>query len=156
MENTEQKRIFLTSLALAAASGGLVFLIWAARIPLPPCVFRGLTGLYCPGCGGTRSFIALLHGQFLRSLIYHPVVPYGAVLYLIYACRNLLALLAIAFRRPGSSRRAKHLNAAAGRWPLKCARGMAFHNGYLYGAVAIILVNWAVKNFLLLAFHLPM
>lgn len=156
MENAEQKKIFLTSLALAAVFGGLAFAVWALRIPVPPCVFLRLTGLYCPGCGGTRAFIALLRGQFLRSLIYHPVVLYGAALYFVYACRNLLALLSIAAKRPGASRRAKLLNAAAGKWPLKRARGMAFHNGYLYGAVAVILANWAVKNALLCVFHLSM
>ncbi len=156
MENTEQKKIFLTSLALAAAFEGLAFVVRAAHIPVPPCVFFGLTGLYCPGCGGTRSLIALLHGQFLRSLIYHPVVPYGAAVYFVYVYRNLLALLSIAAKRPGDSRRARLLNAAAGKWPLKCARGMAFHNGYLYGAVAVILANWAVKNALLCVFHLSM
>lgn len=30
----------------------------------PVCMFHELTGLYCPGCGGTRSVYALLHGNF--------------------------------------------------------------------------------------------
>ncbi len=29
----------------------------------PICRFHQLTGLYCPGCGGTRSLYALLHGD---------------------------------------------------------------------------------------------
>ena len=51
-----------------------------------PCIFHLVTGYYCPGCGGTRSVIALLHGHFIRSFIYHPIVLYvaGAVIYLLY------------------------------------------------------------------------
>ena len=29
----------------------------------PVCMFHQLTGLNCPGCGGTRSLYALLHGH---------------------------------------------------------------------------------------------
>ncbi len=150
MENTEQRKIFLTSLALASAAGGLILFMWAAHISVPPCVFLRLTGLYCPGCGGTRACIALLHGQLLRSVYYHPVVVYGAAVYLAYATRNLLALLAIAAKRPGAFR-GKFIR-AAGAWLAKRPQGMAFRNGYLYGAIAIILLNWACKNL----FHLPM
>lgn len=39
----------------------------------PACAFRQLTGLNCPGCGGTRAFFALVHGDLLRSLHYNPL-----------------------------------------------------------------------------------
>lgn len=47
-----------------------------------PCLFHLATGYYCPGCGGTRAIMTLLHGQFLRSFLYHPAVLYAAVLFL--------------------------------------------------------------------------
>ena len=34
----------------------------------PVCMFHQLTGLYCPGCGGTRSAYALLHGNIALAL----------------------------------------------------------------------------------------
>lgn len=136
MENPEQKKIFLTSLALAASFGGLLIFLAAAHITLPPCLFFKLTGLYCPGCGGTRACIALLHGHFLRSLVYHPVVLYGTAVYTVYALRNLLALF-------------------AGRKGV-FIQGMAFREVYLYIAVTIILVNWVLKNILLCVFHLAL
>ena len=37
-----------------------------------PCIFNELTGFYCPGCGGTRSLIALLSGHPVKSFILHP------------------------------------------------------------------------------------
>ena len=43
-----------------------------------PCLFHLLTGLYCPGCGGTRAFLALLRGDLSLSLSYHPLVAYMA------------------------------------------------------------------------------
>ena len=34
----------------------------------PVCLFHKLTGLNCPGCGGTRAAYQLLHGHFLTAL----------------------------------------------------------------------------------------
>ena len=34
----------------------------------PVCQFHRLTGLNCPGCGGTRALYALLHGDFSTAL----------------------------------------------------------------------------------------
>lgn len=68
--------------------GGMVLLVLAENllgisfgILWPPCLFHVLTGYYCPGCGGTRAFLSLLHGKLLDSLKYHPVVLYGAGLF---------------------------------------------------------------------------
>lgn len=44
-----------------------------------PCLFRLLTGLYCPGCGGTRALKCLLQGKVLTSLYYNPLIVYMAV-----------------------------------------------------------------------------
>ena len=44
------------------------------------CPFYTLTGLPCPGCGLTRAFVCLGHGQVVQSLHWHPLglVLYGA------------------------------------------------------------------------------
>ncbi|MGD0743679.1 MAG: DUF2752 domain-containing protein [Verrucomicrobiota bacterium] len=34
----------------------------------PVCLFHKLTGLNCPGCGGTRAAYQLLHGRLLSAL----------------------------------------------------------------------------------------
>ena len=34
----------------------------------PICLFHQLTGLNCPGCGGTRAAYALLHGNVALAL----------------------------------------------------------------------------------------
>jgi hypothetical protein len=34
----------------------------------PVCMFHQLTGLYCPGCGGTRAAYSLLHAHWEAAL----------------------------------------------------------------------------------------
>jgi len=58
-------------------------------IIMPPCILHHFTGLYCPGCGGTRAFVALTHGQFLKSLYYHPLVLYAAVCFTWYLIKQI-------------------------------------------------------------------
>ena len=52
----------------------------AVLTPPGGCVFRSLTGYYCPACGGTRSFRLFLMGQPLQSVLKHPAVLYMAFL----------------------------------------------------------------------------
>jgi len=48
------------------------------------CPFYNLTGLPCPGCGLTRAFVCLGHGQWRESLHWHPLgwLIYGVCLLL--------------------------------------------------------------------------
>lgn len=54
-----------------------------------PCIFRKITGLYCPGCGATRSIIALLKGNIKASFSYNPLfflmLPF-LIFSIIYQC----------------------------------------------------------------------
>lgn len=90
------------------------------------CMWERLLGVYCPGCGGTRALLALLRGHPLLSLWYHPLVLYGVVIYGAF-------MISQAFARITGFRYTK---------------GLRFHNWYLYGAVAVILINCIVKNIL--------
>ena len=40
----------------------------------PRCVFHALTGLECPGCGGTRALHQLLHGRFAEAYRLNPML----------------------------------------------------------------------------------
>lgn len=40
----------------------------------PPCPFKYITGLYCPGCGTLRGIHQLLHGNFLKALHMNPLM----------------------------------------------------------------------------------
>lgn len=51
------------------------------------CMFYKITGLYCPGCGITRCFFAILEGDFYKAFMYNQLVfiliPF-AIIYFIY------------------------------------------------------------------------
>jgi len=40
----------------------------------PPCMFRKLTGLLCPGCGTTRALHHLLHGDVGAAFALNPML----------------------------------------------------------------------------------
>jgi hypothetical protein len=40
----------------------------------PPCMFRALTGLACPGCGSTRALHQLLHGHVGSAFALNPLL----------------------------------------------------------------------------------
>ena len=103
-------------------------LIWPWRFP---CLFKLLTGLNCPGCGGTRALIALLRGKLFLSFLYHPFVPYCA----------LVALLLL-----GSH--------AVSRMTGNKKYRLRFDERYTYVGIAIVAVNFLVKNLLLIGFRI--
>lgn len=98
--------------------------IWGISIKLPPCLFHKWTGLYCPGCGGTRAVRELLKGDVIHSFFYHPVVVYGSALYIWFMVSHTIEYIS--------------------KGKLKI--GMRYTDQYLYIAAGIILLQWVVKN----------
>lgn len=43
---------------------------------LPVCPLYTMTGIACPGCGLTRGFHALFHGDVLAALDYNAMLPF--------------------------------------------------------------------------------
>lgn len=87
------------------------------------CPLRRTTGVPCPGCGLSRSFVATAHLGFREAFAFHPFGP------LLFAgCA--LGLLAIAFRL------------VAGRWPLPASAVPWIRRGLW--AVAAVWMLWAV------------
>ncbi len=69
--------IVLLSAVLCLPDGDTVSLDAAGEFPIGPlCMLRQLTGLNCPGCGLTRSFVSCGHFRTGPAYRYHRV---GAV-----------------------------------------------------------------------------
>lgn len=49
---------------------------------LPPCFSYTFLRVYCPGCGATRSVLALLDGNILLSIRQNPLVVFSILLYI--------------------------------------------------------------------------
>ena len=60
--------VIMAGAAFAGASAVVYFFNPSTHGFYPICLFHQLTGLNCPGCGGTRSAYALLHGNFALAL----------------------------------------------------------------------------------------
>lgn len=103
---------FSTRERLLAAAGiftifGGSFYVWffnpTTEGIFPTCPLLSMTGIACPGCGLTRGFHALFHGDFLTALGYNAMLPiFAAVflyllisMFLITACGRGLPMLKI-------------------------------------------------------------
>lgn len=91
-----------------------------------PCMFRLLTGLYCPGCYGTRALRMLLHGRGIISFIYHPALPYMAFQAWGYGLSFVVNRL------------------SKGKIPR-----IKLKPWHFYLLIGLIIINWIVKNILL-------
>lgn len=54
---------------LAVLGAAALYFFPPGRYPYPACPLHSLTGLYCPGCGSTRAFAALLRGDVAGALM---------------------------------------------------------------------------------------
>lgn len=86
------------------------------------CALRKISGLPCPGCGGTRAFYHLFRGEIAQSFRLNPIVLYGTAAYLHF--------MLMGFYR-------KHMGNNPGK-------GVTVQY-YLYGAAAVLLIQWMVK-----------
>ncbi len=83
--------VILASLAVVGTAS-LLDIRGERRVQLPGegwtvpelCTYHRLTGYDCPGCGMTRSFISMAHGQWQRAWHYH---PFGSILFLYIAAQ---------------------------------------------------------------------
>ncbi len=121
-------------LPIPASPGGMT-------IPgLPLCLFKFTTGIPCPLCGLTRSFICTGHLEIGEALSYHPLGPF---LWLASVAGLAVCLFRILARKAGDGRKAD----AAGGVP--AARGRSPARFAWIPAAGIILAVWAVKVFLI-------
>ena len=90
---------------------------------LAQCGIKKISGLPCPGCGGTRAFYYLFRGELLKSFRLNPAVIYGVAAYLHF----MLLYFYRKHKRGGEQQKEIYI-------PY-----------YMYAAIAVILVQWIVK-----------
>lgn len=124
------------SLVLLACVFGLMYQLF----PLPfsklllPCLVNSTFGIYCPGCGGTRAVSALMHGNFVTSFVCHPLVIYTAIVGGWFLISQTIERL--------SGHQIKI--------------GMKYHDIYIWTALGIVIINFIIKNLLLIVWHIDL
>ncbi len=58
----------------------------------PACPLLAMTGYACPGCGLTRGFHALFHGDFWTAISYNALIPIYCIIFL-YAVGYLFSII---------------------------------------------------------------
>ncbi len=137
MERTEQTlyRLGLAVFVAAAVMGVLYQVTGFSLLALQQgCLFNKVTGLYCPGCGGTRAVQALSRGQFGRSFYYHPLV-----LYSVTVCGWYMVSHTVQKVTRGSVRIA-----------------MRYRDIYVWLALVVLGGNFFIKNLMLLVWNIRM
>lgn len=89
------RRLLLFSLLTLSVSLGYTAafsLCEAAGIPVFSCRIKEMLGIYCPGCGGSRSLRSLLRLDILSSLFYYPALPLCALLLFDLFLRGCITL----------------------------------------------------------------
>ncbi|MBQ5660129.1 MAG: DUF2752 domain-containing protein [Lachnospiraceae bacterium] len=108
-------------------SSTTIKIIWKIMNGQMPCVFQELTGLYCPGCGGTRALKALLKGDVITSILYHPLILYVVFVAVLFAFSYLI------YAKTKNPKFRLH-----------------FDNKYAYIGIGIIVINFVIKNYYLI------
>ena len=109
-----------------------------------PCLFHQYTGLYCPGCGGTRAIYYLFHGQFLLSFIYHPLVPYCAGLLIYLGLRHIIHAIGLSGQKKETAS-----SPSPGMGHISYLRSWM-----IWFMLVIVIANSLIKNIALICFHI--
>ncbi len=74
MNNLKTRRVAVFLIPGAVIVGMILFFLtkdWFLPL-IPPCMTYQLYHIQCPGCGGTRSVLALLRGDIITSIRFNP------------------------------------------------------------------------------------
>ena len=70
------RRAHLMILVLLVVGAVFVFKVNPEVVTYPPCFFKKLTGLQCPGCGSARACYHLLHGHIITAIDYNLLLTF--------------------------------------------------------------------------------
>ncbi|MDY6834005.1 MAG: DUF2752 domain-containing protein [Chloroflexota bacterium] len=90
MPNQHRNTLLVRSTVLAAVFVASWFWAWSGP---GLCIFHHLTGLDCPGCGMTRAFHALSHGNPGEAWTYNIFSPFLFVFFFLVLAHDMWQLL---------------------------------------------------------------
>lgn len=78
---TERIVAGLGAAVMIVGSGAVAYFDPSKNNFFPVCPLFALTGFACPGCGLTRGFHALFHGDIITALDFNALIPVWAVIF---------------------------------------------------------------------------
>ena len=109
MTNSSVTERILAAAGILTVAGGAA-VVWYFNPSnvnfLPVCPLYSTTGIACPGCGLTRGFHALFHGDVLTALDFNALLP----LYCLIFGYFFAAMFLVAVRGRGLSMKILHPN----------------------------------------------
>ncbi|MCI8307032.1 MAG: DUF2752 domain-containing protein [Lachnospiraceae bacterium] len=106
-----------------------------------PCILNKLTGLYCPGCGGTRALKYLLSGRIFTSLYCNPIVVYVFFPWIWLLITHSVEKIRKKFRIYETV-----------SLPGRLFRPLTVRPWYLYTGIIVVLLQCLIKNILYICF----
>jgi hypothetical protein len=99
--NTAARLSAAGGLALISAGSGFLWYFDPTKANFfPVCPLYAFTGFACPGCGLTRGFHALFHGDVITALDYNALIPFVAAGFVFL----FVTLVSVAVRGKGLMR----------------------------------------------------
>ncbi len=119
------------------------------KLPLPPCPLRYFTGIPCPTCGMTRSFLAIVHGDLGHAISEH---LFGPLVFLVFVLAAGHLLVEVGTGRQINTRYTRLMSNQ--RWQIGLAIAVAgYHTLRLYhwsasGELQLAVVNSPLMHLL--------
>jgi hypothetical protein len=90
--------------AVSVCAAGLAYISAfdpnVATSPYPKCLLKQLTGIDCPGCGGTRAMYSLLHGDVVGAADHNILIFIVAPLIIYLVARFALGQFGVRLPAP--------------------------------------------------------
>jgi hypothetical protein len=99
MESSPLERVLAAAgvMAMSVGSAAVWYFDPTTAGLFPVCPLFKLTGLACPGCGLTRGFHALFHGDLITALDYNALIPIFVLIFGFF----LISMMMVAVRGRG-------------------------------------------------------
>ncbi|TYB31648.1 MAG: DUF2752 domain-containing protein [Candidatus Mcinerneyibacterium aminivorans] len=93
MKKNKETEYFPAGLIINAAVliGGIAFYFFPLKNAFP-CMFKEITNIPCPTCGGTRLYYNLLDLNLLKAFFYNPLIFLILIFLVIYSIHDILVL----------------------------------------------------------------